>query len=110
VYNRVGRSLTLAPYARAAGAVARVDAEGLEQARQEYTLDDPTSGADTTGEDGGSLADRIPAALQGGRLSTTEIVGLLPSYRRSSVLSTLSVLAREGRIRRVGHGVYALPE
>ena len=41
---------------------------------------------------------------------TAEIVAALPDYRRSSVLSTLSVLARQGRIVRVGHGVYALPD
>lgn len=108
VYNRVGRSLTLAPYAKANGAVTRVTAEGLEQARHEYALDDPSPGVDDV-EREGCLADRIPAALEAGRLSTTEIVAILPEYRRSSVLSTLSLLAREGRILRVGHGVYALP-
>ncbi|BDZ50982.1 hypothetical protein GCM10025867_32230 [Frondihabitans sucicola] len=55
------------------------------------------------------MADRIPGVLAAGRLSTTQIVEILPAYRRSSVLSTLSLLAREGRILRVGHGVYALP-
>jgi hypothetical protein len=108
VYNRVGRSLTLAPYAKANGAVTRVSAEALDQARQEYALDDPKTG-DDPGATEESLADRIPAVLEAGQLSTTEIVAILPDYRRSSVLSTLSLLAREGRILRVGHGVYALP-
>lgn len=108
VYNRVGRSLTLAPYVTATGDLTRVTAEGLDQARHEYAQDDPeASGAPAANE--GSLADRIPAVLEAGRLSTTEIVGILPAYRRSSVLSTLSHLAKEGRIERVGHGVYALP-
>jgi len=107
VYNRVGRSLTLAPYAQAHGAVARVSADALEQARHEYALDDPSPG-DSEASDQGSLADRIPTVLAGGRLSTAEIVAILPEYRRSSVLSTLSVLTREGRITRVGHGVYAV--
>lgn len=108
VYNRVGRSLTLAPYATASGSVAKVTAEGLAEARQDYAQDDPRS-EDAGGPAEGSLSDRIPAVLRGGRLSTVEIARLLPEYRRSSVLSTLSHLAREGRILRVGHGVYALP-
>jgi predicted transcriptional regulator of viral defense system len=47
--------------------------------------------------------------LRAGALRTTGIVEALPGYRRSSVLSTLSVLARQGVIVRTGHGVYALP-
>jgi hypothetical protein len=109
VYNRVGKSLTLAPYARASGAVTRVSAESLQDARAEYALDDPSPGGEVAGDEG-SLADRIVAHLRAGALRTTEIVEHLAGYRRSSVLSTLSVLAREGRILRVGHGVYALPD
>ena len=119
VYGRVGRSLTLAPYAHASGAdgaVTRVSAEGLDQARTEYAEEArsgpegapaPEGGGDQVGE---SLVDRLPEVLLGGRLRTTEIVAALPGYRRSSVLSTLSVLARQGRVVRVGHGVYALPD
>jgi len=118
VHGRVGRSLTLAPYAQAAGpdgATTRVTAEGLAQARVEYASE---VGGDATGADGGdgtgstagdSLAERIPEVLRAGALRTTEIVAALPGYRRSSVLSTLSVLARQELIVRTGHGVYALP-
>ncbi len=113
VYNRVGRSLTLAPYARAAGAVAHVSAEGLEEARREYTADtlDAQGGGAPGGLDAGgeSLAERIPALLRDGSKTTAELVAALPGYRRSSVMSTLSVLAREDAVARVGHGVYALP-
>jgi hypothetical protein len=121
VHGRVGRSLTLAPYAQAAGpdgATTRVTAEGLAQARAEYASEvggDPTAGggADGTGSAGSSpgdsLAERIPEVLRAGALRTTEIVAALPGYRRSSVLSTLSVLARQELIVRTGHGVYALP-
>jgi hypothetical protein len=110
VYNRVGKSLTLAPYARAAGAVTRVSAEGLDEARREYALDDPSDGDADVAAVGGSLAERIPEVLRHGPLRTTEIAAALPDYRRSSVLSTLSLLAREGEILRVGHGLYALPQ
>ena len=116
VYGRVGRSLTLAPYAHASGtdgATTRVSAEALDQARAEYAeearADDPTEVADPVARLGDSLDDRLPEVLHGGALRTTEIVAALPDYRRSSVLSTLSVLARQGRVVRVGHGVYALP-
>ncbi|WP_123504782.1 hypothetical protein [Frondihabitans sp. PhB188] len=108
VYNRVGRSLTLAPYAKASGAVTRVSAEGLADARREYAMDEP-GGAGEPGPDASSLAERIPEFLRTGPSSTTEIVAGLPDYRRSSVLSTLSVLARRGVVVRTGHGVYALP-
>ena len=47
--------------------------------------------------------------LRPGPATTAEIVAALPDYRRSSVLSTLSLLARRGAVARVGHGVYALP-
>ena len=115
VYARVGRSLTLAPYAHASGAdggTTRVSADDLEQARADYRAD--RAGAE--GEDveeagvgsGASLADRIPEVLRAGPLSTTALVAALPGYRRSSVLSTLSVLTRQGRLERVGHGVYAV--
>jgi hypothetical protein len=110
VYNRVGKSLTLAPYARAAGAVTRVSAEGLDEARREYALDDPSEDDADVAAVGGSLAERIPEVLRQGSLRTTEIAAALPDYRRSSVLSTLSLLAREGAILRVGHGLYALPQ
>jgi hypothetical protein len=117
VYARVGRSLTLAPYAQASGAdgaTTRVSAEGLDHARAEYLqearVDQTGTPADAGDEVGDSLADRIPEILRGGELRTTAIVEALPDYRRSSVLSTLSVLARQGRVARVGHGVYALPE
>jgi len=114
VYARVGRSLTLAPYAHASGAdgaTTRVSADDLDQARADYRAD--RVGAEGEDEEaaagpGASLADRIPEVLRSGALSTTALVGALPGYRRSSVLSTLSVLARQGRIERVGHGVYAL--
>ncbi|WP_209560674.1 hypothetical protein [Frigoribacterium sp. PvP032] len=120
VHGRVGRSLTLAPYAQAAGpdgATTRVTAEGLAQARAEYAAEaggDPTSEGGDHGDVGGSssgdsLAERLPEVLRAGALRTTEIVEALPGYRRSSVLSTLSVLARQGTIVRTGHGVYALP-
>jgi hypothetical protein len=112
VYARVGRSLTLAPYAQASGAdgaTTRVSAEGLDHARAEY-LQEARVDQTGTAEVGDSLADRIPEILRGGELRTTAIVEALPDYRRSSVLSTLSVLARQGRVARVGHGVYALPE
>jgi hypothetical protein len=113
VYNRVGRSLTLAPYARAAGAVAHVSGEGLEEARREYAADtlDAQAGGAPGGLDAGgeSLAERIPGLLRDGSKTTAELVAALPAYRRSSVLSTLSVLARENAVARVGHGVYALP-
>lgn len=122
VYARVGRSLTLAPYAHASGddgASTRVSAEGLEQARAEYAQEARGGGTGTPGEQApesepeaepdGSLADRLPAVLRAGELRTAEIVAALPGYRRSSVLSTLSVLARRGVVVRVGHGVYALP-
>ncbi|GAA4265009.1 hypothetical protein [Frondihabitans peucedani] len=109
VYNRVGRSLTLAPYATASGSVAKVTAEALTEARLDYAHDDPRDDDDADGPAEGSLADRIPAVLADGRLSTVEIARRLPEYRRSSVLSTLSHLAREGTILRTGHGVYALP-
>jgi hypothetical protein len=108
VYNRVGKSLTLAPYAKAAGNVTRVSAESLQEARAEYAQEGQEDG--DTGDDAGeSLADRIPPILGSGPLRTTEIVAALSGYRRSSVLSTLSLLARQGRITRVGHGLYALP-
>jgi uncharacterized protein YerC len=120
VHGRVGRSLTLGPYAQAAGpdgATTRVTAEGLAQARAEYAGE---AGVDTTPSDGergdaagsspgDSLAERLPEVLRAGALRTTEIVAALPGYQRSSVLSTLSVLARQGTIVRTGHGVYALP-
>jgi len=120
VHGRVGRSLTLAPYAQAAGpdgATTRVTAEGLAQARAEYAAE---AGADATssgdGQDdsagsssGDSLAERLPEVLRVGALPTAAIVEALPGYRRSSVLSTLSVLARQGVVVRTGHGVYALP-
>ncbi|KQS22456.1 hypothetical protein [Frigoribacterium sp. Leaf186] len=116
VYARVGRSLTLGPYAHASGAdgsTTRVSAEGLDQARAEYAEEaragDPTDVATATPPVGDSLADRVPEVLRGGSRRTTEIVAALPDYRRSSVLSTLSVLARQGVIDRVGHGTYALP-
>ena len=116
VYARVGRSLTLAPYAHASGAdgaTTRVSAEGLDQARAEYDQEaragDPTDVAPATAPVGDSLADRVPEVLRNGARRTTEIVAALPDYRRSSVLSTLSVLARQGVVDRVGHGVYALP-
>lgn len=111
VYNRVGKSLTLAPYAKAIGATTRVTAEGLETARRDYALEDPAAAsleADDRAADG-SLADRIPRILVSGPVKATAIVAALPDYRRSSVLSTLSILAREGAVTRVGHGVYALP-
>lgn len=117
VYARVGRSLTLAPYAQASGAdgaTSRVSAEGVDLARAEYLQEAHASGSDAPGREGGpgagdSLADRIPEMLRAGELRTTEIAAALPDYRRSSVLSTLSVLTRQGRVERVGHGVYALP-
>ncbi|MBD8539069.1 hypothetical protein [Frigoribacterium sp. CFBP 8751] len=116
VYARVGRSLTLAPYAHASGAdgaTTRVSAEGLDQARAEYDQEaragDPTDVAPAAAPVGDSLADRVPEVLRNGARRTTEIVAALPDYRRSSVLSTLSVLARQGVVERVGHGVYALP-
>ncbi|KQO46856.1 MULTISPECIES: hypothetical protein [unclassified Frigoribacterium] len=116
VYARVGRSLTLAPYAHASGAdgaTTRVSAEGLDQARAEYDQEaragDPTDVAPAATPVGDSLADRVPEVLRAGARRTTEIVAALPDYRRSSVLSTLSVLARQGVVERVGHGVYALP-
>ncbi|NQW86183.1 MULTISPECIES: hypothetical protein [unclassified Frigoribacterium] len=116
VYARVGRSLTLAPYAHASGvdgATTRVSAEGLDQARAEYDQEaragDPTDVAPAAAPVGDSLADRVPEVLRNGARRTTEIVAALPDYRRSSVLSTLSVLARQGVVDRVGHGVYALP-
>jgi hypothetical protein len=108
VYNRVGKSLTLAPYAKVAGTVTRVSAESLQEARNEYSEESP-QGDDVGDDPGESLADRIPVVLGSGALRTTEIVAALADYRRSSVLSTLSLLARQGRILRVGHGVYALP-
>ncbi|MCU1528729.1 MAG: hypothetical protein JWP75_2492, partial [Frondihabitans sp.] len=108
VYNRVGKSLTLAPYAKAVGSVTRVSAASLQEARAEYAQEAPPD--DGVGDDSGdSLADRIPLILGSGPLTTTDIVAALTDYRRSSMLSTLSLLARQGRIRRVGHGVYALP-
>jgi len=117
VYARVGRSLTLAPYAQASGAdgaITRVSAEGLDHARAEYLqearVDEEGPSGDAGADVGDSLADRIPEILRGGELRTAAIVEALPDYRRSSVLSTLSVLARQGRVARVGHGVYALPE
>jgi len=117
VYARVGRSLTLAPYAQAAGAdgaSSRVSAEGLERARAEYAQEarsgGPGASAPALPEVGDSLVDRLPEVLRAGERRTAEIVAALPDYRRSSVLSTLSVLARQGRIVRVGHGVYALPD
>jgi len=116
VYARVGRSLTLAPYAQASGsdgASSRVSAEGVDLARAEYLQEAHGSGSDAPGPEGvgagDSLADRIPEMLRAGELRTTEIAAALPDYRRSSVLSTLSVLTRQGRVERVGHGVYALP-
>jgi hypothetical protein len=116
VYARVGRSLTLAPYAHASGAdgaTTRVSAEGLDQARAEYDQEaragDPTDVAPAAAPVGDSLAARVPEVLRDGARRTTEIVAALPDYRRSSVLSTLSVLARQGVVDRVGHGVYALP-
>lgn len=118
VYARVGRSLTLAPYAQASGvdgATSRVSAEGVDLARAEYLQEARASGSDAPGREGGgpgagdSLAERIPEMLRAGELRTTEIAAGLPDYRRSSVLSTLSVLTRQGRVERVGHGVYALP-
>ena len=116
VYARVGRSLTLAPYAHASGAdgaTTRVSAEALDQARAEYDQEaragDPTDVAPAAAPVGDSLADRVPEVLRNGARRTTEIVAALPDYRRSSVLSTLSVLARQGVVDRVGHGVYALP-
>ena len=116
VYARVGRSLTLAPYAHASGAdgaTTRVSAEGLDQARAEYDQEaragDPTDVAPAAAPVGDSLAERVPEVLRDGARRTTEIVASLPDYRRSSVLSTLSVLARQGVVERVGHGVYALP-
>ncbi|MFJ2354103.1 hypothetical protein [Frigoribacterium sp. NPDC087798] len=116
VYARVGRSLTLAPYAHASGAdgaTTRVSAEGLDQARAEYDQEaragDPTDVAPAAAPVGDSLAERVPEVLRDGARRTTEIVAALPDYRRSSVLSTLSVLARQGVVDRVGHGVYALP-
>lgn len=116
VYARVGRSLTLAPYAHASGAegaTTRVSAEGLDQARAEYDQEaragDPTDVTPAAAPVGDSLADRVPEVLLAGARRTTEIVAALPDYRRSSVLSTLSVLARQGVVERVGHGVYALP-
>lgn len=109
VYNRVGKSLTLAPYAKAVAATTRVSAESLQEARLEYAADDPSEGGGDTGPDDRSLADRVPGILRSGPRRTTEIVASLADYRRSSVLSTLSLLARQGVIVRVGHGVYALP-
>ncbi|MET4053211.1 uncharacterized protein YerC [Frigoribacterium sp. PvP054] len=116
VYGRVGRSLTLGPYAHASGtdgSTTRVSAEGLDQARAEYAQEaragDPTSVTAPAPPVGDSLADRLPEVLRDGARRTTEIVAALPDYRRSSVLSTLSVLARQGVIERVGHGTYALP-
>ncbi|WP_345372771.1 hypothetical protein [Frondihabitans cladoniiphilus] len=116
VYNRVGRSLTLAPYAKATGSVTRVSAEGLEEARRDYAAEDTSEPEDgtrdaraTAEDDSGSLVERLPGILRGGPRTTTEIVAALPDYRRSSVLSTLSVLARRGAVTRVGHGTYALP-
>lgn len=110
VYNRVGRSLTLAPYAKASGAVAHVSAEGLEAARREYGEEGGGLGEGGDDQDpAGSLAGRIPALLRDGPMSTADLVGALPGYRRSSVLSTLSILTRRGAVARVGHGVYALP-
>jgi hypothetical protein len=118
VYARVGRSLTLAPYAHASGAdggTTRVSADDLDQARADYRAD--RAGADGEGDveeagvgSGASLADRIPEVLRAGPLSTTALVAALPGYRRSSVLSTLSVLTRQGRLERVGHGVYAVAD
>ncbi|NRD25741.1 hypothetical protein [Frigoribacterium sp. VKM Ac-2836] len=115
VYARVGRSLTLAPYAHASGtdgSTTRVSAEGLDQARAEYDQEaragDPADAAPAAPV-GDSLVDRVPDVLRDGPRRTTEIVAALPDYRRSSVLSTLSVLARQGVIERVGHGTYALP-
>lgn len=120
VHGRVGRSLTLGPYAQAAGpdgATTRVTAEGLAHARAEYVAEagvDPASADDgpqapAGSSSGDSLAERLPEVLRAGALRTTGIVEALPGYRRSSVLSTLSVLARQGVIVRTGHGVYALP-
>jgi len=116
VYGRVGRSLTLGPYAHASGtdgSTTRVSAEGLDQARAEYAQEaragDPASVTPPAPPVGDSLADRLPEVLRDGARRTTEIVAALPDYRRSSVLSTLSVLARQGVIERVGHGTYALP-
>ena len=116
VYARVGRSLTLAPYAQASGAdgaTTRVSAEGLDRARAEYAQEARGSGQDAATnalpDVGDSLAERIPEVLRAGEQRTADIVAALPGYRRSSVLSTLSVLARQGRVARVGHGVYALP-
>jgi uncharacterized protein YerC len=120
VHGRVGRSLTLGPYAQAAGpdgATTRVTAEGLAQARAEYSAEASAEGDSAGGgqgdaggsSPGDSLAERLPEVLRAGALRTTEIVAALPGYRRSSVLSTLSVLARQGTIVRTGHGVYALP-
>ena len=115
--TRSGRSLTLAPYAQAAGAdgsTSRVSAEGLERARAEYAQEARSGGQDASApalpDVGDSLVDRLPEVLRAGERRTAEIVAALPDYRRSSVLSTLSVLARQGRIVRVGHGVYALPD
>lgn len=114
VYARVGRSLTLGPYAQAGedGSTGRVSAEGLDRARAEYA-DQARTGDGAVPDDapgGDSLADRIPEVLRGGERRTAEVVAALPDYRRSSVLSTLSVLARRGVVVRVGHGVYALPD
>ncbi|TWX40524.1 hypothetical protein ES689_03490 [Frigoribacterium sp. ACAM 257] len=120
VHGRVGRSLTLAPYAQAAGpdgATTRVTAEGLAQARIEYSAEAGADGTSPGGEDGDvagsssgdSLVERLPEVIRAGARRTAEIVAALPGYRRSSVLSTLSVLARQGVIVRTGHGVYALP-
>ncbi|WP_423917573.1 hypothetical protein ACPEEZ_08735 [Frigoribacterium sp. 2-23] len=113
VYNRVGRSLTLAPYAQAKGSVTRVTGEQLQEARREYALENPSEGGDVDLDPTASLSDRVPGLLADGPRTTSEIIDALEAaggdYRRSSVLSTLSVLARQGRIARVGHGVYAVP-
>ncbi|WP_121368672.1 hypothetical protein [Frondihabitans australicus] len=114
VYNRVGRSLTLAPYARAAGSVAHVSAEALEEARRDYAAETVIEGDAAApggvGEAGETLVEKVLAILRPGPSTTAEIVAALPEYRRSSVLSTLSVLARRDAVTRVGHGVYALPD
>ena len=81
VHGRVGRSLTLAPYAQAAGpdgATTRVTAEGLAQARVEYAAEagaDPASASDgqqdpAGSSSGDSLAERLPEVLRAGALRT----------------------------------------
>ena len=113
VYNRVGKSLTLAPYARQVGAATRVSNDALQDARAEYAAEDPTEAVTGDGSPEGSLAERIQIALRGGALRTTEIIAALEAtgadYRRSSILSTLSILAKQGTVVRTGHGVYGLP-